>query len=357
MHHVEGDGTLTNQAETKDPVPNRGEGLVQKKRKREGRIAWARSDVTISFGLALQLLPAWILPERCWAPVWRAAAQVGLVSSRRTIRRNATTIAAALGDVSMERACEIARDLKAAVYEIRFQDLRAWRPGGWKPKLSLEGEMHLREALAGGKGAVLWVSPTVFNSLPTKMALHEKGYKVSHLSSPVHGYSETRFGVERLNRVRCIPEDRYLEQRITFDSQAPTTAMRRMMRALKAGEVVSIVAANTEGFEMVQGPIFGGLLPVAVGAPRLAALTGAPLLPTFVVRDPTRGFRIVIEAPIPLDPKLESDARTVVAATEYLRRSEPWVRQYPEQWRAWSKWRLRAVAVPSYSDSAPGTVG
>jgi lauroyl/myristoyl acyltransferase len=199
--------------------------------------------------------------------------------------------------------------------------------------------------LKGGKGVVLWVSATVFNSLPAKIALHAKGYKVSHLSSPVHGYSATQFGVERLNRVRCVPEDRYLAQRIVFDSEAPTTAMRRMMRTLKAGEVVSIVAASTEGFEMVEGPIFGGFLPVAVGAPRLAALTGAPLLPTFVVRDPELGFRIIIEAPIPLDPKQAADERTVVATTEYLRRSEAWVRRYPEQWRAWSRWRPRQVSA------------
>jgi len=120
--------------------------------------------------------------------------------------------------------------------------------------------------------------------------------------------------------------------------------MRRMMRALKAGEVVSIVAANTEGLEMFQGPIFGGTLRIAVGAPRLAALTGAPLLPTFVYRDPKLGFRIAIEAPIPLDPDQPVDQRTVAAATEYLRRSEAWVRRYPEQWRSWSKWRKKSAA-------------
>lgn len=300
------------------------------------------SDFKTALALALQLLPAWILPESWWAPLWRARGRLPLLTSAHAIRRNAKGIAAALGDIDTARACAIARNLKAAVHEIRFQDLRAWRPGSWTPKLSLEGEAHLVGALQGGKGAVLWVSPTVFNSLPTKMALHAKGYKVSHLSSPVHGYSETRFGVDVLNRVRCIPEDRYLAQRIVFDSEAPTTAMRRMIRALKSGEVVSIVAANTEGFEMVAGPIFGGLLPVAVGAPRLAALTGAPLLPIFVVRDPELGFRIVIEPPIPLDPRQPADERTIAAATEYLRRSEPWVRRYPEQWRAWSKWRPRA---------------
>ena len=351
-----GDRILTNQDETKGPPPNQTEGLVQKRRKRAGRAAWAVSDFTTALALALQLLPAWLLPENGWAPLWRAATRLPVLNSRRAIRRNAKSIVAALGDVSMAQACSIARNLKASIHEIRFQDLRAWRPhwipgGHWTPKLSLEGEAHLTEALKGDKGAVLWVSPTVFNSLPTKIALHAKGYKVSHLSSPVHGYSETRFGVDRLNRVRCIPEDRYLAQRIVFDSEAPTTAMRRMMRALKAGEVVSIVAANTEGFEMVEGPIFGGLLPVAVGAPRLAALTGAPLLPTFVVRDPELGFRIIIEAPIALDLKQAADDRTVAAANEYLRRSETWVRRYPEQWRAWSKWRLRKVSATPGSNS------
>jgi hypothetical protein len=269
-----------------------------------------------------------------------------LLAKPKAIRRNATTIARALGDVGTDQARAIARGLKASVYEIRCQDLRAWRPGsstngGWSPKLSLEGEVHLRAALKGEKGAVLWVSPSVFNSLPTKIALHAQGYQVSHLSSPEHGVSDTRFGVATLNRVRCIPEDRYLNQRIVFDSAAPTTSMRRMMRALKAGEVVSIVAANTEGFEVALAPIFGGVLPVAVGAPRLAALTGAPLLPTFVFRDPELGFRIAIEPPIPLDPKQPADERTLAAAAEYLRRSEPWVRRYPEQWRAWSKLILR----------------
>jgi lauroyl/myristoyl acyltransferase len=299
------------------------------------------SDIATALGLAALLLPAWILPEKSWAPLWRAGARLPFFTSQSAVRRTAKSIAAALGDVGTERARAIARDLRAAIYEIRFQDLRAWKPGGWVPKLSLEGEAHLIDALKDEKGAVLWISPTIFNSLPAKIALSGKGYKVSHLSSPVHGYSETRFGVERLNKVRCVPEDRYLAQRITFDSEAPTTAMRKMMRALKAGEVVSIVAANTEGFEMVEGPIFGGLLPVAVGAPRLAALTGAPLLPTFVVRDPERGFRIAIEPPVALDPSRPADERTVAAATEYLRRSEPWVRRYPEQWRAWSKWRPR----------------
>lgn len=314
--------------------------IHRKARKLKPPPAWRFSDLYILAELALLLLPSWILPERLWAPVSRATLSRS-ASKRRAIADTAGSIRTALGQSSKVDTKGIARELKAAVRELSLQDLRGWRPGGWNPKIVVEGEEHLRSALAGGKGAVLWVAPFVFNSAPTKIALHRKGHRVSHLSSPKHGFSETRFGVDFLNRIRCIPEDRYLEARIVFDRNAPSTAMRRMLRALKAGEVVSIVAASTEGSDMVKGPIFGGRLPVAVGAPRLAALAGAPLLPLFTVRDPKAGFRIVIEAPIVLASDQSSDERCIAATAEFLRRSEPWVRQFPEQWRAWSKWRRK----------------
>jgi lauroyl/myristoyl acyltransferase len=319
----------------------RGDAIKRKQRKLKNGPAWLPSDLVTTASLALLLAPSWLLPERLWYPLWRGWMHLAALFKPSPIRRNAKTIRNALGLDDKAATTAMARDLKAAVYEMRMQDLRGWRPGGWQPRMTLEGEAHLRAALAGGKGAVLWLAPFVFNSGPPKILLHQKGYRVSHLSSPKHGVSETGFGVKYLNRIRCIPEDRFLVDRIVFDSAAPTTAMRRMMRALKAGEVVSIVASSTEGYEMIKGPIFGGQLPVAVGAPRLAALTGAPLLPVFVVRDATAGWRIVVEAPIALASDRSSDERSIAAVAEFLRRSDPWVRRYPEQWRAWSKWRQK----------------
>ena len=339
MGDVTRGGSVTPERFGTDAATGRGELIVHRPRKLAPRPAWRMSDVVAAVGLAALVPPSWLLPERLWAPLWRASARIPVLTSRRAVERNAKLIQAALGEPDRRRAEAIAQDLKAAVYELRMQDLRAWRPGGWRPTMALEGEEHLKSALAAGRGAVLWVAPFVFNSGPTKIVLHQGGHRVSHLSSPQHGFSETRFGVKVLNRVRCIPEDRHLAERIVFDRNAPSSAMRRMLRALKAGEAVSIVAASTEGSEMVEGPIFGGRLRVAVGAPRLAALTGAPLLPVFTVRDPKAGFRVIVEAPIAIGAGGSSDERCIAAAVEFLRRSEPWVRQFPEQWRAWSKWR------------------
>jgi KDO2-lipid IV(A) lauroyltransferase len=91
--------------------------------------------------------------------------------------------------------------------------------------------------------------------------------------------------------------------------------------------------------ETIEAPFFGGVTPIAVGAPRLAGLTGAPLLPMFTVREPDGTFRITIEAPIVLDPKQSSDQRCIAAVVDFFHRLEPWVRKHPEQWRGWSKWR------------------
>jgi lauroyl/myristoyl acyltransferase len=331
--------TVVGQRDEAAAAEGDGSDIKRKRRKLKAGPAWRFSDLGAIASLILLLPPAWLLPERWWAPLCRARIGLSTLTGARAIKRTAKTVRKALGHADVAGSEAIIRGLKAAVHEMRMQDLRGWRPGGWQPQITLEGEEHLKTALARGRGAVLWLAPFVFNSGPTKIVLHQEGYRVSHLSSPKHGVSETQFGAKYLNRIRCIPEDRYLADRIVFDSAAPSTAMRRMVRALKAGEVVSIVASSTEGYEMIKGPIFGGRLPVAVGAPRLAALTGAPLLPCFTVRDPKAGWRIVVEEPIALASDRPSDERCIAAVAEFLARSEPWVRRYPEQWRAWSKWR------------------
>jgi len=130
-----------------------------------------------------------------------------------------------------------------------------------------------------------------------------------------------------------------LAERIVYDRTAPSTAMRRMVRALQSGGVVSITAGAWEGNDLVDAPLLGGTLSLAVGAPRLALLTGAALLPVFSVRNAEQRLTTVIEAPIGLSrDSMPADA-CGDAAAEYLERHEPWIRQFPEQWRGWKEWR------------------
>lgn len=313
--------------------------VIHRPRNLAPRPAWQRSDLAVAGSLAALLPLSWLLPERFWRPLCRVIALTPGLVDRATVGRNAAAIQAALGEPEGRRGDLIARDLQAAVYHLRMQNLRAWRPGGWHPDIALEGEDHLARALARGKGAILWVAHFAFNSNITKIALHHRGYRISHLSRPEHGFSKTRFGITCLNPVRSIPEDRCLAQRIVLDRRAPQIAMRKMVRALRAGEIVSITAGAWEGSDLAEGPFLGGRLAVAIGAPRLAVLTGAELLPVFSIRDPQGGFRTIIERPIAVTTGRTPGEVCAAAAREYLRRHEPWVRRFPDQWRGWKEWR------------------
>ena len=81
----------------------------------------------------------------------------------------------------------------------------------------LQGREHLDEALGRGKGCVLWVAHFVFAPNIAKLALHDAGYKVSHLSRLDHGFSSTRFGIKWLNPVRSRFEDRLLAEPAGID--------------------------------------------------------------------------------------------------------------------------------------------
>lgn len=303
------------------------------------RPLWQFSDLAIAGSLLALLPPAWLLSERMWRHFCRAVCRVPGLVDGPTLRRTTAGIQAALAGLSPAQAASIALDLQAAVYELRMQNLRCWRPGGWRPDIALQGEEHLVHAIERGSGAILWIAHFAFNSGITKVVLHNRGHRVSHLSRPEHGFSKTRLGIACLNPVRCIPEDRYLAERIVYDRSAPSTAMRRMVRALGSGGVVSITAGAWEGSGLVEAPLLGGTLSLAVGAPRLALLTGAALLPVFSVRTSEQRLTTVIEAPIDLSQDGAPADACGDAAAEYLKRHEPWIRRFPEQWRGWKEWR------------------
>ncbi|WP_162917107.1 LpxL/LpxP family acyltransferase [Dongia deserti] len=323
--------------------------IVHRPRDLTEKRLWHRSDLAIAGSLVALLPPSWLLPERSWRRLCRAVARAPGLVDRKTL---GLTIAGIVRGLQLDhrRASTIALDLQAAVYELRMQNLRGWRPGGWRPEVALKGEEHIVRALERGNGVILWVAHFAFNGGITKVALHKRGYRVSHLSRPEHGFSKTRFGIEWLNPVRCIPEDRYLAQRIVYDRRAPSTAMRRMTRALASGNIVSITAGAWEGSGLVEGPFLGGTLALATGAPRLAALTGAALLPVFSIRDRGGRFVALVEPPISASPDMVSSEYCTAATAEYLSRHEPWVRQFPEQWRGWKELRFAAAATSAIAD-------
>jgi lauroyl/myristoyl acyltransferase len=320
------------------PISNTGTRHLHRPRPDTARASWQADDLVIAASLAGLLPFAWLLPERLWRGFCRAVARLPIVD-RKLLAGNADAIRRCFAKIGQPAAMDLAVSLLAAVYELRLQNLRALWPGAWQPRIVLTGGEHLDAALAAGRGAVLWVGHFSFNSNVTKMALAARGQPAVHLSRPEHGFSKTRLGIALLNPLRCIPEDRTLRARIVYDRGNPAAAMRRMMKTLQENGLLTITAGTWEGSDVAEGAMLGGRIGVALGAPRLAARTGAALLPVFTVRRPDGAFEVAIEPPIGLPGGAARHMAETEAAQAYLRRHERWITAYPEQWRGWKEWR------------------
>jgi lauroyl/myristoyl acyltransferase len=278
-----------------------------------------------------------LLPERRWAGIALGIERWKARFGGPPPARLAPRIRRPLGLPDDASAEAIAWATAAGRTEHHIQVVRATSPRGWHPEIATEGLDHLEDALAAGRGAVLWMAHFCFAPLVVKIGLQRAGMPLSHLSRPEHGFSSSAFGIRVLNPLRCRAEERHLKRRIVIESADPGRAVRAAREALLANEAVSITAGAWEGHRLVSGPLLGGRFQLATGAPRLAHATGAALLPVFATRPaPEAPFRLRIGPPLPL----AADARGAIraATTAFLAETEREIRAAPAQWRGWSHW-------------------
>lgn len=120
------------------------------------------------------------------------------------------------------------------------------------------------------------------------------------------------------------------------------SAARAVLKSLRRGETVGIpFDQNAKRSEAVFVPFFNELAATTSGLARLVALSGAPVVPVFIIREPDmRSHRIEIGDEIAIersgDPKadIEDNTRRFVKAIEDV------VRRYPEQF-LWTHRRYR----------------
>ncbi len=257
------------------------------------------------------LLTATCVPERHWATVCfhleRLKARIGLFSPAAISRGLALMGRTGTGE-------ETALQIAATRSEHHMQIVRE-RTLGWRAPLKVTGQEHISEALSNGRGAVLWIAHFSFNALASKKALYAAGFRVSHLSRPEHGFSKSRFGIAVLNPIRVGAELRYLRDRIIIDRNRPLSAVQQARRYLEANRIISITAGAWEGGQVASVEIGGCRLEIATGAPGLAYLTGAALLPVFTLRDSgTTEICVAVDAPILIDRNLERNTALLRAS-------------------------------------------
>ncbi len=313
--------------------------IRRRKRAEAGRPWVTLEDAKLAAGLPLLWLLALAFPERRWRTLCyrleAIRASLGL-SDLGPVERAAARIVGAAHAPFDGRAFAVAA--AAGATEHHLQVLRSRSSGGWKATLQLDGAANLDAALAAGKGAVLWVAHFCFNALATKKALCAAGFRVWHLSRPEHGFSKSALGIALFNGIRTGAEGKQLAGRIVYDRDRPAAAGVAAMRVLRQNGVLTITAGDWEGQRIVAIDLCGGTLDLAIGAPRLARLGGAALLPVFTVRGEDQDtIRVIIEPALEIPPGGDADGALQYAAQGFGRLLERYVMRYPTEWRDWKK--------------------
>ena len=182
----------------------------------------------------------------------------------------------------------------------------------------VQGEEHLREALAAGKGAIV-------------VTAHFGNVEIMTRASAIRQYQITAVAEhlqpERLYRYLLAQRSIGGVHLVSIDG-----SLKAIFRALRANQLVGLAADRDVSHSGITVPFFGAPANLPAGYVSLALRTGAPVLPIFIVRQPDGRFVIYIEPPLPLanSGDRERDVRSGVA--QMVAVLERYISQYPEQW-------------------------
>ena len=110
---------------------------------------------------------------------------------------------------------------------------------------------------------------------------------------------------------------------------------------LRKNGILSITAGAWEGQRLAEIDLLGGKLELAVGAPGLARLAGAALLPVFTVRGPDADvIRVVIEAPLSIPGDDSTDLALLAATRQFGALLERYIHRFPLEWRDWKSLKI-----------------
>ncbi len=182
------------------------------------------------------------------------------------------------------------------------------------------GEEHFHQAKAMGRGII--IATAHFGSFELGIAAlkrHTSDIHVLFRKDPFANFEAVR---SQTRRRLGVTEHSVDEGLVTW---------MNLRQALQQEHVVLIQADRAEPGQPGQAvSFFDGHIRVPTGPARLAAITGAPILPVFCYRAHDGLVDVRIEPPILVAPDAGDGPQSAIL--QYVRLLEKQVRQYPEQW-------------------------
>lgn len=195
-----------------------------------------------------------------------------------------------------------------------------------------EGYAHLDAAFAKGRGIVIVAAH--FGNWEL-MAGHAslKGYPCSVVARKIY--------FDKYNQLLTS-----MRRRMNLETIYRTENPRRMLEALRQNRMVGFVVDQAiVGVEAVQTRFFGHPAWTPVAPVRFAQVSGAPLIPAFIVREGLR-HRIIVEPPIALVRSGDRRADLLANTQAWVDVQERFIRRYPHLW-VWNHRRWKSISITS----------
>lgn len=234
---------------------------------------------------------------------------------------------------------QITRGTFASFWDDAFALARSGRALQRLRMIPVEGKQHLDQALASGRGVILWESSTFGSRNLAKQALSARGYSLCqvHADSHLAGFGDYRTQSWFRRRVAKPTFDRwsrsFVDELIDLPRDGGLAFTRVLANRLAENCTVCLAGDGSMGHGWVSVPYLGGTSKFATGGVRLARLADAPLLPLIGVLDDEP--RVVIHEPIVVATDAGREAAAVDAVTRFAALIESWARRFPEQYRGW----------------------
>ena len=190
-------------------------------------------------------------------------------------------------------------------------------------RIEFDGEEHIRDALAGGKGAILLTA-----HLGNWEAM---GHLITRLDTPFTMVMHDGIDLAMKATIEDMARDRSFAVLYTDGSPA---AAAGILSALRAGHLVGMMGDRVFAGDSVTVPFLGALARFPVGAFVMAAASGAPVVHTFAVR---RGWRRYSFHGFPGETMRYANRKEKQRDLErwagaFAARVESFVRAHPWQW-------------------------
>lgn len=184
----------------------------------------------------------------------------------------------------------------------------------------VEGEQHLRNALAQGKGIFV-------------MTAHLGNWEVLTASGPVLFGTPVTMVTKQLKPAwfhRAVEVTRSL---LGVHMACEPKTMQGILRGLKRKEIVGFVMDQYAGAPVgARVPFFGIPVGSHTALATLALRTEAPVVPAIAFRKPDGRYGIRFDPALPLLTDSDQDRAVILNTAAYVAYTEKWVRQMPEQW-------------------------